>query len=130
MGEVPSPPSQLIDSGARSVSLEVDTEGPEPDITLAFPEEVATLEQDLEGLEDWAADDLRTKGRRRLSMIKLYRRFEFTDDLGTAYMPNGSNHGGGNHEMTGEARFEPGVPQTASALTVSWIGLQVPIPIA
>jgi hypothetical protein len=27
MGEVPSPPSQLIDSVARPVSLEVDTEG-------------------------------------------------------------------------------------------------------
>jgi hypothetical protein len=29
MGEVPSPPSQLIDSFARTVSLEVDTEGNE-----------------------------------------------------------------------------------------------------
>jgi hypothetical protein len=27
MGEVPSPPSQLIDSSTRTVSLEVDTEG-------------------------------------------------------------------------------------------------------
>jgi hypothetical protein len=27
MGEVPSPPSQLIDSETRPVSLEVDTEG-------------------------------------------------------------------------------------------------------
>jgi hypothetical protein len=31
MGEVPSPPSQLIDSFARTVSLEVDTEGGETD---------------------------------------------------------------------------------------------------
>src|SRR5487761_1977540 len=29
MGEVPSPPSQLIDSSTRTVSLEVDTEGDE-----------------------------------------------------------------------------------------------------
>src|ERR1017187_8636974 len=29
MGEVPSPPSQLIDSSTRTVSLEVDTEGGE-----------------------------------------------------------------------------------------------------
>ena len=38
MGEVPSPPSQLIDSVARPVSLEVDTEGAVVDTEL--PSEV------------------------------------------------------------------------------------------
>lgn len=103
---------------------------PEPDITLAFPQESAALEQDLEGLEDWAVEDLRAKGRQRLRTMRLYRRFVLTDDLGTAYMPNGSSSGGGNHEMTGEARFQPGVPSTASVLTLSWLGLDVPIPLA
>ena len=103
---------------------------PEPDIALAFPQEAAALEQDLVGLEDWAADDLRTKGRQRLSMMRLYRSFDLTDDLGTTYMPKGSSSGGGNHEMTGEARFQPGVPSTASTLTLSWLGLEVPIPLS
>jgi hypothetical protein len=102
---------------------------PEPDIALAFPQESAALEQDLEGLEDWAVDDLRAKGRQRLRTMRLYRRFVLTDDVGTAYMTKGSSSGGGNHEMTGEARFQPGVPPTASVLTLSWLGLEVPIPI-
>ena len=103
---------------------------PEPDITMAFPQETAALEQDLIGLEDWAAEDLRRKGRQKLSMMRLYRSFDLTDDLGTAYTPKGSSSGGGNHEMTGEAKFQPGVPPNASVLTFSWLGLDVPIPLS
>jgi hypothetical protein len=97
---------------------------PEPDIALAFPQETAAPEQDLAGLEDWAADDLRTKGRQKLTMMRLYRRFDLTDDLGTTSTPKGSSHGGGGGEMAGEAKFQPAVPPTTLELTFSWLGLE------
>lgn len=100
---------------------------PEPDITLAFPQESAELEQDLEGLEDWAVEGLRGKGRQRLRTMRLYRNFGLTDDVGTPDTSKGSSSGGSNHEMTGEARFQPGVPSTASRLSLSWLGLEVPV---
>jgi hypothetical protein len=101
---------------------------PEPDITSVFPRETAALEQDLVGLEDWVSEDLRTKGRRRLSMMRLYK-FTLGDDLGTPYFPKGMSHGGGPDDMDGQARFMPAVPATASLLTFSWLGLDVPIPL-
>ncbi len=48
------------------------------------------LAGDLEGLGEWAADDLRTEGRQKLSMMRLYRKSGLTDDLGSAYLPTGS----------------------------------------
>ena len=102
---------------------------PEPDVTSAFPDEAAALEQDLVGLEDWAAEDLRQKGRQKLSMMRLYK-FGLTDDVGSPYMPMGQSHGGRPHEMTGDARFQPAVPPNASVLTFSWLGLDVPIPLS
>jgi hypothetical protein len=102
---------------------------PEPDIALAFPQESVALEQDLEGLEDWAVDDLRAKGRHRLRTMRLYRRFVLTDEVGTSYTPKGSSSGGSDQEMTGEVRFQPSVPSTASRMALSWLGLAVPIPL-
>jgi hypothetical protein len=101
---------------------------PEPDVTSAFPDEAAALEQDLVGLEGWAAEDLRQKGRRKLSMMRLYT-FGLSDDVGTFYVPMGSRHGGGPHGMTGEAEFHAPPPE-ASLLLLSWLGLEVPLPIA
>lgn len=63
-------------------------------------------------------------------MMRLYRKFDLTDDIRTAYMPKGSGRGGGHHEMRGEAKFQPGVPPTASVLTFSWLGLDVPVPLS
>jgi hypothetical protein len=102
---------------------------PEPEITAAFPHEAAALEQDLVGLEDWAAEDLRRKGQQKLSMMWLYK-FALTDDLGTPYFQMGSGHSGRPHEMTGESRFQPAPPSGVSLLTFSWLGLEIPIPIA
>jgi hypothetical protein len=102
---------------------------PEPDITSVFPEEAAALEQDLGGLEDWAAEDLRRKGLQELRIRRLYK-FGLTDDLDTSYISIGFGHSGGPGEMAGEARFKPASPATASLLTLSWIGLEVPIPVS
>jgi hypothetical protein len=46
-GRIPSPPSQLIDSGAEPVSLEVDTEGHEIGVDV-------TREMSME--KDWLAE--------------------------------------------------------------------------
>ena len=102
---------------------------PEPDVAAVFSVEMEALEQDLVGLEDWAATELRDKGLQKLRMMRLYR-FGLRDDLGTSYVPRGSGHGGRPDDMTGSARFAPPTPSGASMLTLSWLGLDVPIPIA
>jgi len=101
---------------------------PEPDITVVFPDESTALELDLIGLEDWAADDLRSKAQQMLRMVRLYR-FELTDDVGTDYVQRGINHGGGRGVMSGEAEFRPAPPATASTLAFSWLNLSVPVPL-
>jgi hypothetical protein len=101
---------------------------PPPDIVSAFPDEAAALERDLIGLEEWAAEDLRKKGLQTLAMTRLYE-FELRDDLGTAYVRMGSRHGGGPNGMTGEAEFQAPPPE-ASLLVISWLGLEVPIPVS
>lgn len=102
---------------------------PEPDVGAAFPEETAALEQELLGLEEWAAEELRRKGQQRLRMMRLYK-FDLTDDLGTRYFPIGSGRSGRVHEVTGEARFQPSAPEGVSLLVLSLFGIAMPIPIA
>jgi len=102
---------------------------PEPDVEAVFPSEMEALEQDLLGLEEWAATELRDKGKQNLRMMRLYK-FGLRDDLGTPYVAKGSGHGGRPHEMTGSVRFEPAPPPGVSMLTLSWLGLDVPIPLA
>jgi hypothetical protein len=102
---------------------------PQPDLWSAFPAEAAALAQDSEGLEDWAAEELRRKAEQQMAMRRLYK-FSLSDDVGTNYVQEGSSAGGGASERTGDARFNPPPPLTATALKVSWLGLEVPIPLA
>ena len=102
---------------------------PEPDISAVFPDEAMALETDIEGLEDWAAEELRNKAQRRMRMTRLYH-FDLADDVDTTYHRDGSSHGGGNSGMTGEAKFQPGPPSTASFLTFTWLTLNVEIRLA
>jgi len=102
---------------------------PEPDIFSAFPAEAIQLAQDVEGADAWAAEHLREKAEQRLRMMRLYR-FSLTDDTGTKYMTTGGSHGGGNNEMTGEAKFLPAPPPTAATLTFTWLDQAVRIPLA
>lgn len=101
---------------------------PEPDIWAAFPEEAAALQGDMDGLEEWATDELRRKAAQRMTMRRLHQ-FSLGDDVGTGYLPSGSGSGGRPGEMAGDARFQPAPPSTASALTLSWLGLDVTIPL-
>ncbi len=101
---------------------------PEPDISLAFPAEAAALEQDMEGVEDWAAAELRRKAGLGMRMRRLYR-FGLADDVGTPYFQRGQRSGGGGGVMTGEAEFQPGPPSNTSGLVLSWLTLEVPIPL-
>ena len=102
---------------------------PQPDLWSAFPAESAALAQDSDGLEDWAAAELRRKAEQRMTLRRLYR-FSLSDDVGTDYLQEGSSGGGGANEWTGDARFSPAPPSTATALKVVWLGLEVPIPLA
>lgn len=100
---------------------------PQPDIASAFPDEAAALEQDLIGLEGWAAEDLRQNGHQRLAMMRLYK-FGLRDDLGKSYVQMGARHSGGPSGMTGEVEFQA-PPLEASLLWFSWLGLEVAIPL-
>jgi hypothetical protein len=101
---------------------------PLPDISLAFPEEAAALESDMAGLEEGPKRLLRKDANRLMGSMRLYQ-FSLVDDIGTAYRPQGGGHGGGTRETTGEARFEPAPPSSASRLTLTWLGLQIQLPI-
>jgi hypothetical protein len=101
---------------------------PEPDVWAAFPKEAAALEQDMEGLEEWAAEELRRKAAQRMTMRRLHE-FNLGDDVGTTYLPSGSSGGGRVGERAGDARFIPAPPSTASVLTLTWLGFEVTIPL-
>jgi hypothetical protein len=103
---------------------------PEPEVSSVFPDEMAALERDLVGLDDWAANELRWKGQANLKM-RLYGfgQFGLTDDQGTPYVQMGLSNGGGHNGSTGEVEFHA-PPPDASLLILSWLGLQIPIPIA
>lgn len=101
---------------------------PEPDISLAFPTEAEALERDMEGLEDWAVEELRRKADQRMRRRRLYR-FGLRDDVGTSYFQRGHRSGGGGGLMTGEAEFQPAPPPNVTSLVFSWFSLEVPIPL-
>lgn len=101
---------------------------PQPDVALVCPEEEAQLLRDIEGTDDWAAEELRKKAHNRLRAMRLYQ-FDLSDDVGPQYTPSGRHAGGGANEMAGEAEFTPTPPEGAYQLTVLWHGLAVPVPL-
>ena len=97
-----------------------------PNVPEIFPEEMAELEADLVGLDDWAADELRSKIERRLEQWGLYK-FTLSDDLGTVYEPQRGSRGNRFGVMEGLQAFNPTVPHTAWTLTLGWHDLQIEI---
>src|SRR5665213_3221078 len=77
---------------------------PEPDVSSVFPVETAALEVDVEGLEEWAAHELRQKAERSFRWMRLYN-FDLSDDVGTDYFLHGGGRGGGSNGITGDAMF-------------------------
>ena len=102
---------------------------PEPDIATVFPAEERQLLRDIQGTEDWAAAELRKKAHERLRMLRLYR-FSLTDDAGTQYVYCGGGAHGSPNEWTGEEKFSPAAPESASELTFGWHSLSVTISLA
>jgi hypothetical protein len=101
---------------------------PEPDIAAVFPAEEGQLLRDIQGTEEWASVELRRKAHERLRMRRLYR-FTLTDDVGTQYVNSGGGSSGRPNEMTGEARFSPSPPSSASELTLGWLDLSIAVPL-
>jgi hypothetical protein len=99
-----------------------------PIISEVFPDQMAALESDLEGLEDWAAAELRRKAERHLERLALYQ-FGLSDDLGTDY--EAADHRRGNRfgPMEGAQTFRPAPPHTAWTLTLSLHDLHIEIPL-
>ena len=101
---------------------------PEPDVSLVFPAETAALEVDVEGLEEWAAQELRRKAEQRFRMMRLYT-FALSDDVSTEYFLHGGGRGGGSNGITGDAMFRPAPPSGASRLEFTWLTAKVQIPL-
>jgi hypothetical protein len=99
-----------------------------PDLQTAFPDETDAFERDIEGLEDWAAAELRAHADGHLRAMRLYR-FELDDDVGTNYHHHSGGSSGRPLEMTGEARFAPAPPTSATRLILRWLGTNVDIPL-
>jgi hypothetical protein len=97
-----------------------------PVISEVFPEQIAALESDLVGLEDWAAVELRRNAERHLERLALYR-FRLSDDLGTHYEAEEFRRGNQSGVMEGTQAFKPGPPHTAWTLTLSCHDLDVEI---
>jgi hypothetical protein len=97
-----------------------------PNVAEIFTEEMEELDVDLVGLDDWAANELRRKIRSRLERWGLYK-VMLSDDLGTAYEPQGGHRGNGFAVMEGLQVFNPTAPHTAWSLTLGWHDLQIEI---
>jgi hypothetical protein len=102
---------------------------PEPDLWAAFPEDASQLAHDVEGTDAWAAEHLKVKAERGMRGFRLYN-FELADNVGTEYHSSGGGHQGGGNEATGEARFIPAPPTSASMLTITLLDLAVDIPLS
>jgi hypothetical protein len=100
--------------------------GTAPTLSEVFPEQLAALESDLEGLEGWAAAELRHKAERRLENLVLYR-FRLSDDLGTEYEAEGLRRGNQSGVMEGAQTFKPAPPHTAWTLTLGCHDLNIEV---
>jgi len=92
---------------------------PEPDVASLFPEDFDVLKAELEGVDDWAADELRKKSRDAFIRGKVYV-FQLTDDIGTQYQRTRHMGHYGSATATGAVTFKPTVPDVASELVVTW----------
>jgi hypothetical protein len=118
----------------RLVALDIFTErlvarwrtNAPPIVRDLFSEQMAALESDLGGLEDWAAAELRRKAERRLESLVLYR-FSLSDDLGTDYEAEHHRHGNRFGVMEGSQTFKPAPPHTAWMVTLGWHDLNIEI---
>jgi hypothetical protein len=91
---------------------------PLPDPEALFADELAQQEPDLEDLSDDFKKILRDKLIDRLRMQR--RSLSLSDDVGTQLRSTGGGGGGGGNERRGHQEFVPGVPASATRLTVSW----------
>lgn len=95
-----------------------------PSVSEVFPEPLAALESDLEGLEDWAAAELRRKAERHLGRLNFFQ-FSLSDDLGTQYESVETRQDNRFAVMEGFQVFKPAPPHTAWTLTLGWGDLSI-----
>jgi hypothetical protein len=100
---------------------------PVPELSALFPTEMAQFAHDVEGVEDWAEKELRSKAERRLWHRLL--QFSLGDDAGTEYLRMGGNSSGGPLGWSGEAHFKPVPPDEATKLELAWFELVIELPL-
>ena len=101
---------------------------PLPDDERRYADELRAHERDTEGLPEQDRMMLRHRFLHGLS-DPPGSAFALSDDVGTEYRSVGGGSGGGGNEQTGRARFMPGIPPTASVLTVRWAELEFEVPL-
>ena len=101
---------------------------PRPDDERRYAAELRVHERDTDGLPEHDRMMLRHRFLRGLGGPPG-RDLALADDVGTDYRSAGGGSSGGGDELTGRARFVPGVPPTATVLTVRWEELEFEVPI-
>lgn len=101
---------------------------PLPDDELRYADELRAHDRDTEGLPEHDRMMLRHRFLRGLAGAPG-QAIALSDDAGTEYRSVGGGSSGGGNELTGRARFVPGIPPAASVLTVGWEELEFPVPL-
>lgn len=101
---------------------------PRPDDERRYADELRVHERDTEGLSEHDRRMLRHRFLRGISGPPG-RALALSDDVGTDYRSAGGGSGGGGDELTGRARFVPGIPPEATLLTVHWEDLAFAVPL-
>lgn len=92
---------------------------PEPIVASLFPDDFDVLEAELDGIDEWAAHELRKKAREAFIRGRVYD-FQLLDDVGTHYQRTRHMGHYTSEEATGAMTYKPTVPDTASELVVMW----------
>ena len=101
---------------------------PRPDAERRYAAELRVHERDTDGLPEHDRMMLRHRFLRGLGSAPG-RALALSDDVGTDYRSAGGGSSGGGDELTGRARFVPGIPPTATVLTVRWEELEFEVPL-
>ena len=101
---------------------------PLPDDELRYADELRAHDRDTTALPEHDRMMLRHRFLRGLGGAPG-QAIALSDDVGTEYRSAGGGSSGGGNEQTGRARFVPGIPPTASVLTVYWEELAFAVPL-
>jgi hypothetical protein len=112
------------DDGVTLIRWHIETM---PDVNAAFPDLAAALEEDIVGMDDWAAGHFRSKNYVALTRHDVPR-LALDDDVATDYFEHRvSAKSRPGVEIAGITAFTPGTPSHADYLMIHWLGSSLKI---